>query len=228
MFGDSIIGAMHAKSAIYVHLFLSPALDRPIAEDVTKLIRRKFPGLEMVFGDEKSVSLFIVGSGFRPSRIIRFTVMDIARSRFHSIVRFPGQAPPAGAASLLVPLQIQYEIEEVGADYAQISRQKVKRVLEKKIQLGEITAIFNGREPVALAGVNARFGNTCQIGSVYVLPEYRGKGYGFSIISSHLERLFDRYAHIVLFVEENNNKARHIYEKIGFQCSGRLLQAYYS
>jgi predicted GNAT family acetyltransferase len=133
-----------------------------------------------------------------------------------------------GAASLLVPLQIQYEIEEVGADYAQISRQKVKKVLEKKIQLGEITAIFNGREPVALAGVNARFGNTCQIGSVYVLPEYRGRGYGFSVISSHLERLFDRYTHIVLFVEENNNKAQHIYEKIGFQCSGRLLQAYYS
>ncbi len=225
--GDSIVGAMHAKSPIYVHLFLSPVLDRSVAEDVTILIRRRFPGLKMVFGDERSVSLFITGSRLRPLRIIRFIVMDIARSSFHSIVRFPGKAPPASAASLLVPLQIQYEIEEIGADYAQINRQKVKKVLEKKIQLGEITAIFNGQEPVALAGVNARFRKTCQIGSVYVLPEYRGKGYGFSVISSHLERLFDRYTHIVLFVEENNDKAKHIYEKIGFQCSGKLLQAYY-
>jgi predicted GNAT family acetyltransferase len=60
---------------------------------------------------------------------------------------------------------------------------------------------------------------------VFVLPEYRGRGYGRSVVSSHVSRLLGRYRRIVLFVHEENRAAIRIYERLGFSKAGVLVQA---
>lgn len=57
-----------------------------------------------------------------------------------------------------------------------------------------------------------------EIISIYLLPDYRGKGYGASLLlaaTAGLQKL--GYREIFLWVLEENRTARRFYEKMGFQ-----------
>jgi uncharacterized protein len=97
--------------------------------------------------------------------------------------------------------------------------------LMRRISRGEVTVLIRGGAPVACAGVNARFEGACQLGSIYVVPELRGKGLGSEVVSAHVERMFERYDRLVLFVGEKNSPARRVYEKLGFRTTGGLAHA---
>ena len=99
-------------------------------------------------------------------------------------------------------------------------------VLRNRIERGDVTALIDNGRPVAFAGVNARFKEVCQVGGVYVLPRYRGKGYGYSIVKAHIERLFKIYSRVVLFVSTNNSRAIRLYRNVGFYPKGELEQAF--
>ena len=224
--GDQISGVLHTKNNSYLHLFIAPETAPSAVQEMAAFIGKKFPSFEMLFGDEESVSLYFACRGTSPRNTVKFLFMETDTHRFVPRLRFRGKMPTVDDAPQLVPLQIQYEIEEVGAIVSQIDRKKVLKVMQNRIKRGEVSAIFNGKAPVALAGVNARFENCCQIGSVFVLPDYRSKGYGCSVVSYHVARLFKLYDRIVLFVHERNRTAIHIYEVLGFKTTGSLVQAY--
>lgn len=63
--------------------------------------------------------------------------------------------------------------------------------------------------------------NYGEIISIYFLPEYIGKGYGKELLARAIEELrllgFDR---ILLWVLEENDRARKFYERYGFTLSG--------
>ena len=224
--GERTVGVLHTKNGMYLHLSLLPGLDRETVRSIVGLIRKRFPGFEMLFGDEGSISLLLKDSSFSPFRTVRFLFMETDGVHFTPSSGHRGLVPSPAHARLLLPLQIQYEIEEVGASRDQIQDAKVLRILEKRIQRDEVSAVYHGGVPVAVAGVNARFECCCQIGSVYVVPEFRGKGYGRAVVSFHVHRLLKRYDRIALFVQERNVPAIRIYERLGFTRSGALLQAY--
>jgi ribosomal protein S18 acetylase RimI-like enzyme len=223
---DRIAGVLHTKNSSYLHLHIDPETDRSVAQELVAFIAKRFPTFEMLFGDESSVSAYFSCHGTTPRSTMRFIFMETDERRFHPRLRFRGKTPVPADASLLVPLQIKYEIEEVGAMRSQIDSKKVLRVMASRIRRGEVSAIYNSKTPVALAGVNARFENCCQIGSVFVLPEFRGRGYGSSVVSYHVGRMIKRYDRIVLFVHERNGAAIHVYDTLGFKERGSLIQAY--
>jgi GNAT superfamily N-acetyltransferase len=223
---DRIAGVLHTKNSTYLHMYVTNDADNSAVQTLVAFIDRSFPHFEMLFGDEESVSRYFSCCGSTPRSTVRFIFMQTDGRHFKPSLRFRGKIPAPGDAALLVPLQIQYEIEEVGAMGSQINSKKVLKVMENRIRRGEVSAIFNGKAAVALAGVNARFEKCCQIGSVFVLPDYRGRGYGSSIVSYHVSRLFKQYDSIVLFVQEHNKAAVHIYERLGFSAKGSLIQAY--
>lgn len=63
-----------------------------------------------------------------------------------------------------------------------------------------------------------------EIVSVYLLPEYTGKGYGRKLMEKAMSGLkemgFDRF---LLWVLEENENARRFYEHLGFMNSGEVL-----
>lgn len=60
-----------------------------------------------------------------------------------------------------------------------------------------------------------------EIASIYVLPEYFGKGYGKKLFEYMTEQLrSDGFKKIYLWVLEENHSARHFYEKMGFTPNG--------
>lgn len=225
--GGRVGGVAHLRSRAYLHLFLSTRLSEPARREAVRYIDRSFSGMRALFGDRWSVEQFQRFSRLTPTRVQTFIAMEAVRGTFRPDMRYLCATATPGQISSLVPLQVAYEIEEVGAGSGSINRRAVQAVLRRKAARREISVVFRDGKAVAMAGVNARFEELCQIGSVYVVPSLRGMGYGTSVVSCHLIRLFRRYRRAVLFVNENNRPALRVYRKIGFSDTGVLLQAHY-
>ena len=63
-----------------------------------------------------------------------------------------------------------------------------------------------------------------EIVSIYFLPDYMGKGYGNYLLKKCVDELkFLGYDKILLWVLEDNLRARRFYEKNGFICSDEYI-----
>ncbi|MBU5484175.1 GNAT family N-acetyltransferase [Clostridium sp. MSJ-11] len=63
-----------------------------------------------------------------------------------------------------------------------------------------------------------------EIISIYLLPEYFGKGYGKQLLQTTIDGLIQMgYKDIFLWVLETNSKTRHFYERFGFETSSAYL-----
>ena len=63
-----------------------------------------------------------------------------------------------------------------------------------------------------------------EIISIYLLPEYLGKGYGKQLLQTAIHDLIQMgYKDIFLYVLEANAKTRHFYEQFGFKASSAYL-----
>ena len=68
------------------------------------------------------------------------------------------------------------------------------------------------------------FADWGEIISIYLLPDYIGKGHGKKLLAATLTELEKLgYHDIFLWVLEENTRARAFYEKSGFICSGKAL-----
>lgn len=66
--------------------------------------------------------------------------------------------------------------------------------------------------------------NYGEIVSIYLLPDYIGKGYGKVLLKAAINKLVGMgFSDIFLWVLEENKNARHFYEKFVFKLSGRYL-----
>ena len=71
----------------------------------------------------------------------------------------------------------------------------------------------------------ARYGDHGEIISIYLLPEYMGKGYGKLLLDRAIDEL-RKLGHrdILLWVLAYNHRARRFYERYGFVPNGEKLQ----
>jgi ribosomal protein S18 acetylase RimI-like enzyme len=221
-----ILGIVHTKNGEYFHLFLLEDTGEDLAVQIKAFIFQQFPNTSVFFGESGGLENFLRNAHIVVIKRRDYLYMEVARDRFIPSILYSCVQPPPEMASKLLPLQIQYEMEELGVQRSEIHSLRVKAALKKRLERKEITAMFQGSEPVAMAAVNARFEHTCQIGSVFVVPACRGRGLGRSIISAHVERLFNKYEKIALFVDIHNRSAINIYKKIGFRTAGELMQVH--
>lgn len=64
-----------------------------------------------------------------------------------------------------------------------------------------------------------------EIVSLYLLPAYTGRGYGKALLAAAVEALADRgYRDALLWVLEENRRARAFYERQGFRFSGEFME----
>lgn len=64
-----------------------------------------------------------------------------------------------------------------------------------------------------------KYSNYGEIVSIYFLPEYIGKGYGRLLLNKCMEELKQcGFGKVLLWVLEDNHRARSFYEKNGFRC----------
>ncbi len=131
-------------------------------------------------------------------------------------------------AELLFPLQAAYELEEVvpagGVFNPAAARLSFERALVERTIL---YAVADGRA-VGKAGTNARSFRLDQIGGVYVLPEYRGRGIARRLVAELALLLADRGRGAALFVKKRNERARRAYQSVGFVPGADYRITYYT
>lgn len=130
----------------------------------------------------------------------------------------------------IFPLQKKYDAEEVLPPGETLDEELCKKRLYTNLQKQIIIAIKNldDNNFVAKAGTNALGVNHYQLGGVYTLPEYRGKGFARILVRKLAEGFSQAEKNVVLFVKEKNEPAKAAYTKAGFLPLGKYRIVYYS
>ena len=127
----------------------------------------------------------------------------------------------------LIQLHAGYEKEEVLTDSSDfnpvISRFHTERIIaQEQVLVAEI-----GGRLVGKINTNARAFTRCQIGGVYVHPDYRGRGIAQRMSGEFTASLAAQGLGVSLFVRKTNDSARRVYERIGFSQAGSYRVSYY-
>ncbi|HSV55701.1 MAG TPA: GNAT family N-acetyltransferase [Magnetospirillaceae bacterium] len=191
-------------------------------------------GLERIFrvgpifsflGPEPDVEILESILGAEPRVRTRYRSMHLCQDS----PRIPCPSPAVGASArtaglrdtqALYALHSAYEREEVVTSVHRFDA-RVSRASLEVIMAAEVVAVaeIDGL-PVATARTNARGFRTWQIGGVYVIPEFRGQGWG-RFVMAYLIGVLDRAGKAAsLFVKERNLTARGLYHSMGFRDVG--------
>jgi len=135
--------------------------------------------------------------------------------------------PDSADINALAALHAAYEREEVlpaASEFsAAASRLNIERIFSKEqIFVAEIDGRLIGK-----INTNATTFTRYQVGGVYVLPEYRGRGIARRMAGEFITGLVAQGRGISLFVKKTNPAARRVYQRIGFEPLGDYRINYY-
>jgi ribosomal protein S18 acetylase RimI-like enzyme len=136
--------------------------------------------------------------------------------------------PDSGDMNALAALHAAYEQEEVLPTVSEFSaaasRMNIEQIFSKQqILVAELDGRLIGK-----INTNASTFTRCQVGGVYVLPEYRGRGIARRMAGEFITGLTAQGKGISLFVKKTNLAARRVYQRIGFEILGDYRINYYA
>lgn len=86
----------------------------------------------------------------------------------------------------------------------------------RSFELGGFRGIFDGERLVALAGTRLQFDGHTEVSTVCTHPDYRGRDYAKSVVSSVMQGIIDGGRTPFLGVNADNLPAIRLYERLGF------------
>jgi ribosomal protein S18 acetylase RimI-like enzyme len=130
-------------------------------------------------------------------------------------------------ADALFALQAGYEKEEIvpqGSSFnAAACRLNLQHILEEeRILAAELDGRLVGKINISISSFTR-----CQIGGVYVHPDYRGLGIARRMTAEFIRPLIAQGWGITLFVKKKNPAARSVYRHTGFRYLADYRIAYY-
>jgi ribosomal protein S18 acetylase RimI-like enzyme len=120
----------------------------------------------------------------------------------------------------LFPLQAAYDREEVLAESARFDKRLCRLRLSKIINSEKTLVAELDGKIVGKINTNAQSYSRYQLGGVYVLPHYRGRGIGTSMTSAFARLLLAEDKGLTLFTKKSNGRALSVYKKCGFTTIG--------
>jgi len=135
----------------------------------------------------------------------------------------PDFNPPPGA--LPVRRLIDADAGELNALYA--IEEEGLRYSGRQVSEGVYYGAHNRGRLVAAAGthVYSPAEGVAVIGNVFTHPDFRGRGLATNTTAGVAAFVLQRCELVVLNVDPANRTARHIYERLGFKETGRLVEA---
>ena len=104
----------------------------------------------------------------------------------------------------------------------------VMRIIGKNGAARHLMIIEVDRTPVGEMHYRSRGDDTAEIGIKICTPRYRERGYGPRFLEMLIDYLFREcgYERIVLDTNVRNERAQHVYEKLGFKETGRRIDSW--
>jgi predicted GNAT family acetyltransferase len=170
--------------------------------------------------------------GLYPSEKKDYDIMclDHAPSSRHSAapLNLVIRKPVPQDMNTLAALHAGYEQEEVLPAASEFrpaaSRLNIERIFaEEQMLVAELDGRLIGK-----INTNAISFTRCQIGGVYVHPDYRGLGIAGRMTFEFVESLRTQGRGVSLFVQKTNIAARRVYQRVGFEITGDYRIDYFS
>jgi len=120
----------------------------------------------------------------------------------------------------LAALQAAYEQEEVLPSASEFNAAVSRLNMEKIFLKEQILVAELGGRLIGKINTNAVTFARYQVGGVYVLPQYRGRGIARRMAGEFITSLTAQGRGISLFVKKTNLAARRVYQRIGFEILG--------
>lgn len=108
-----------------------------------------------------------------------------------------------------------YEWEMDSIDESLKKNPKIQQVIRDDVKdsIKNTQMIMDGNKTIGMFTSSTIDGDIHYIGELFIVPEYRGRGIGSSILKSET----DKYDHIQLQVSYDNDKAIKLYKSLGFK-----------
>ena len=88
--------------------------------------------------------------------------------------------------------------------------------LQRTIEFGNYTGIFNSGELIAMAGQRMHANKYIEISAVCTHPKHTGKGYGSSLINNQVQKIVEEGNIPFLHAKADNQHAINLYKHLGF------------
>jgi GNAT superfamily N-acetyltransferase len=127
------------------------------------------------------------------------------------------RVPTRNDIDALLPIQAAYEKEEVLTPGAVFNAPLCRFLLENILKNEKILIATKADRIIGKINTNAASYSRYQIGGVYVVPEFRGRGIAAAMTSIFCDSLLQEGRGVTLFVKKQNERAQAVYRKIGFE-----------
>ena len=119
-------------------------------------------------------------------------------------------------------------IEDLKLDPLDFEPENFRIALQHRIRHGHELVCTEDDVVVFRTALSAATPEAVLLEGVYVPPEQRGKGYGKGGMYALCERLLQSHESLVLLVGEDNDRARTLYEGLGFQTFDEYQVAFFN
>jgi ribosomal protein S18 acetylase RimI-like enzyme len=196
------------------------------------LSRPPVHAVQGLLGDAETLEAALADLGYRAAEQRDYDLMALEKAPGEeSSGAFPRglELRRPGFADLeeLYPLQAGYEKEEVLPQGKVLNPAACRFALNSILSKEQALVACLDKRIVGKINTNAASFTRVQIGGVYVLPEYRGRGIGRRMTAIFAGELLAGGRGVTLFVKKNNQAAQKIYRQIGFDDAGDYRISYY-
>lgn len=232
-----LLGAVLQTSNGFVYpVFDSQDDDKPVYLDaLVRELNSGFGKVSTLMGVYEDVMALEERLPEKPALAIDYDILSfsVAKNRRPLRCRHPGEgvlvrrATPTDLPELL-PLQEAYETEEVLLPGRSINKSLTMRMLQQSIEKQLVLLAERRGQVIAKAATNARGGRYDQLGGVYTVPEFRGRGIGSLVVASITRLILQQQRGVSLFVKKDNIPAQRLYAHLGFSHVADLRISYYA
>jgi uncharacterized protein len=232
-----LLGAVLQTANGFVYpVFDSPEADQPTHLDaLARELGSGFGRVSTLMGVYEDVLALEMRLPESPSYAVDYDILCFAETEDRELLRRrpPGEGVVVRRAtpqdlSALLPLQEAYEREEVLLPGRSVNTGLTMRMLQHSIEKQLVLlASLQGRI-VAKAATNARGGRYDQLGGVYTVPEFRGRGIGSLVVANIARLIIGQHRGVSLFVKKDNVPAQRLYARLGFSHMADLRICYYA
>jgi predicted GNAT family acetyltransferase len=200
----------------------------PVGQDVEALaaiaeeIGRKAHGSSSIVGEATAVSAVwpVLSRFWGPARAIRSMQPLLITDHPSSVPADPYVRPVAPSElARFLPAAVAMFTEELGVSpLAHGGAESYRARVADVIGTGRAFARFDERGDVMFkAEIGALGRQTAQVQGVWVRPELRGAGLGTAAMAAVIEYALQRAPSISLYVNDFNEPARRVYDKLGMR-----------
>ena len=200
-----------------------------------RALRRRigaFNSVRTIMGTTGDVEVLNRVLGVTPGQSVDYDLLRLDVAEYSSLGPPPAEGltvrrMSSGDWRLLFDLQMAYEQEEVLLPgNVPVPSHSKAHLLDSLARQLVLAAMYHG-EVIGRVATNARGFHTDQVGGVFTVPSWRGRGVARWLMTHLLHLLGKERRNATLFVKHTNPAAQQLYRGLGFRFESPFRISYY-